>query len=159
MRKSIFTSIVVVSIAIIFSGCAGGLSIIESEREFQKTFEDFDLSKSEIYTKSLQWLARTYTDSKEVIEFQDEKVGKIIGRGMSIVVFNPTLIAPININIQYTLTIDIKENKVRLTFSNFYSHDVSGGGIMKDNYLKLEPKLEALALDLSDYLKTKEEDW
>ena len=144
---------------ILIAGCAGSLSVIESERKFQKTFENIDLNKSEIYTKSLQWLAKTFTDSKEVIEFQDEVVGKIIGRGMSSVIFNPTLIAPININIQYTLTIDIKENKLRITFSNFNSHDVNGGGIMEDNYLKLEPKLEALSIDLSNYLKTIEEDW
>lgn len=149
---------ILISIILII-GCAGSLSVIESEKKFQKTFEDFGLSKSEIYTKSLQWLAKTFTDSKEVIEFQDEEVGKIIGRGMSSVIFNPTLIAPININIQYTLTIDIKENKLRITFSNFYSHDVGGGSIMVDNYLKLEPKLEALSIDLSNYLTTEEEDW
>ncbi|MEK0338523.1 MAG: DUF4468 domain-containing protein [Nitrosopumilus sp.] len=144
---------------IILFGCAANIKRVESDRSFQKTFEGIGLNKVEIYTKSLQWLAKTYTDAKEVIEFQDKEVGKIIGRGMSTVVFNPTLIAPINVNIQYTLTIDIKDDRFRITFSNFFSHDISGGNIMEDNYLKLKPRLEALSLDLSNYLKTKEEDW
>ena len=146
-----------VLVCIIFlTGCAS-LSVVERDRNFQKTFENVGLNKNEIFTKSLQWLAKTYTDAKEVIEFQDIESGKIIGRGMSTVIFNPTLIAPINVNIQYTLTIDIKDDRLRIAFSNFHSNDISGGNIMEDNYLKLEPRLQALSLDLYNYLKTIEE--
>ena len=150
--------IITFSLLIIF-GCAGSLQVIETERKFQKTFDNLELNKSDIYIKSLQWLAKSFVDSKEVIEFQDENTGKIIGKGMSSVIFNPTLIAPININIQYTLTIEIKDNKARITYSNFYSEDVGGGQIMEDNYLKLEPKLEALSLNYQNYLMSEEEDW
>lgn len=143
------------SVILIF-GCAGGLSIIEPEGEFQRTFEIISLSKSEIYTKSLQWIENTAIDSKEVIVFQDEEIGKIIGRGKSYIYYKPT---SSNKYFKYTLTIDVKEHQVRITFSNFYSEDISGGSIMVDYFYKLEDKLEALSLDLSNYLKTFDEDW
>ena len=156
MRKFILSLI-----GLLFIGCVSmsNLKPIDTNKQFQKTIENIDLSKSEIFKKTLQWLAKSYNDSKEVIEFKDESSGKIIGRGSGSVVFNLTAIAPIIVNIRYTLTIEIKDNRARMTFSNFTSTDIGGGIPMMDNYLKLEPKLIAAVDDYKKYLNTKDEDW
>jgi len=46
----------------------------------QKVHE-IDLTKNEIYDLSLEWMARTFFDNKEVVEIKDKENGKIIGKG------------------------------------------------------------------------------
>lgn len=147
------------AILIIMTGCAINMQQIEHDTNFQRIYE-VEASKNEIYTRSLQWLAKTYVDSKEVIEFKDKEAGKIIGRGVNKVVFNPLGISPVYVYIRYTINIDIKENRIRIIFNSFTQRDSNNSPVMVDSYEKLEPQLERLANELKTYVSTKENnDW
>jgi hypothetical protein len=50
------------------------------ERSMQKV-HDIDLAKNEIYDKSLEWMAQTFSGSREVMELKDKDKGLIIGKG------------------------------------------------------------------------------
>ena len=138
-------------VIMLISGCAS-MSVADPNLNYQKTYEQPGKSKEDIYSKALQWLARTYNDSKAVIEYQNEEEGKIIGRGISEVTFNPTLIAPITHQIQYTITIDIKENKIRITYDNFKNLDAAS--FFNDSFNKLQPQLVELSEELNKYINS-----
>ena len=44
------------------------------DRSMQKVHE-IDLTKNEIYDISLEWMARTFFDNKEVVEIKDKENG------------------------------------------------------------------------------------
>ena len=54
----------------VFASCASAPIAPIEDRSMQKV-HDIDLTKNEIYDMSLEWMARTFFDTKEVIELQD----------------------------------------------------------------------------------------
>ena len=68
-------------IGIALASCASVPVAPVEERSVQKV-HDVDLTQNEIYDISLEWMARTFFDSKEVIELKDKDNGKIIGKGI-----------------------------------------------------------------------------
>ena len=57
------------------------------------------------------WLAESFGSSKEVVELKDEKNKKIVGK----IVTNFSVFIS-SVNCRSTMTIDIKDNKVRITY-------------------------------------------
>jgi hypothetical protein len=122
----------------------------------QKVHE-IDLTKNEIYDLSLEWMARTFFDNKEIIEIQDKENGKIIGKG---IVFFRGKIGWISADIpcRFTLILEAKDNKYRTTYNNLV-------GLHGENQTRPEPllqkdyvdsvmaKLAAIDDDLYNYLK------
>jgi hypothetical protein len=122
----------------------------------QKVHE-IDLTKNEIYDLSLEWMARTFFDNKEIIEVQDKDNGKIIGKG---IVFFRGKIGWFSADIpcRFTLIVEAKDNKYRTTYNNFV-------GLHGENQTRPEPlqqkdyvdsvkaKLAAIDEDLYNYLK------
>jgi Domain of unknown function (DUF4468) with TBP-like fold len=109
MKKILLTSI----IAILFLGCAG----LQSATDMDKTTEnvvDVQLSKVDIYNKTLQWMAQTFNSSKNVIQMQDSAQGVIIGNGN--VSFPWGAIAA---DVHIGFKIEIKDNKYRFSSSNY----------------------------------------
>ena len=73
------------------------------------------LEKDKVFDLSLEWLAKTFTSSKSVIEYEDKTVGKIIGNGqISYILTSMGMSVPIPCN--FTMSIEIKENRYRLVF-------------------------------------------
>src|SRR5690349_15367939 len=70
------------SLAFLISACAAIQPIPEDQRTVQGVHE-VQASKDVIFTRSLEWVAQTFVDSKQVIEFQDKENGKIIGKGFT----------------------------------------------------------------------------
>ena len=73
-------------------------------------------SKSDLYVKANQWLAKTFNSAKAVIQIQDKEAGKIIGKGAVITmagVFNN-----VEYVTRYTIFIDVKDNKYRIVISD-----------------------------------------
>lgn len=147
------------SLSIIFIvSCAGTLTTAEKDFEYQKVYEVAG-GKDTLFTKSLQWLAQTYTDSKEVIEYEDKEAGKIIGRGATQVMYNPLAISPIMLNIRYSIKIDLKDNKARITFANIYNPQSPAAPIFVDTRDRLIPKFEALTEGYHQFLKSDDDNW
>ncbi len=102
---------------IAFASCASMPVAPMGERSEQKVHE-VDLAKNEIYDISLEWMARTFYDNKEVIEIKDKENGKIIGKG--IVMFKGKIgWFSADIPCRFTLTVEAKDNKYRTTYNNF----------------------------------------
>lgn len=83
--------------------------------EYAQTEYIIDLqgnSQQQIYQRSRQWAAETYVDANEVIKYASKEEGKIIAKGMG------TVSDMVTRYYSYTLVIDIKPNKARLTFKD-----------------------------------------
>jgi len=138
--------------------CAASFTFAEKDIEFQHVIEVTG-GKDTLFPKALQWLAQTYNDSKEVIEYEDEAVGKIIGRGSTQVMWRPGGRSMSTMIILYSIVIEIKDNKVRVTFNNFYISEFPGHPIYQDSYDQLVPILETLIVNLTSYLSEEDEKW
>jgi hypothetical protein len=138
--------------------CAGTLTTAPKDINYQRVIEVIG-GRDTLYAKSLQWLAKTYTDSKEVIEYKDKDAGKIIGRGATTVLYNPTGIAPIYLNIRYAITIEVKDNKSRITFDQIYNPQSPAAPIWLDSWNRLQPKYKELVDNYAEYLEAANDDW
>jgi len=87
------------------------------DRSVQKV-HDVDLTKNEIYDTSLEWMARTFFDNREVIEIKDKDNGKIIGKGITTFKGKIGWFSA-DIPCRFTLVIEARDKKYRTTYSNF----------------------------------------
>ena len=100
---------------LMLSGCFSTMPIKEAELNTQYVIDLAGNSKDEIYAKSLDFIAYSYKDAKAVINVQDKERCKIIGKGIGPNYHERALVDP---NLSYTYTIQCKEEKVRITYSN-----------------------------------------
>ena len=110
----LFTSIVFISCATI--NFDWGPVVKPEERIYQRVFEFPDLAKDEIFSKTRMWMVKIFNDSESVIEYSDKEEGKIMGKysqsDVTVNGMNATY------KVKYTLTIEIKQNKARLTIED-----------------------------------------
>jgi hypothetical protein len=87
---------------------------------YENVKEVDNTSKAELYYRAISWVNKTYKSSKDVIQYSDKDVGKIILKPtyFSYVksLFGSVLIGQWN----YVLTIQVKDNKYKYTFTDFY---------------------------------------
>lgn len=74
---------------------------------------DTSLSKSQYFESSLKWLAKTFNDSKAVLEYNDKETGEIVGKGL-IVIDNVT-------SLKFTVSIICKDGRAKIVIDNIYS--------------------------------------
>jgi len=100
---------------LLFIGCAGvNLTEVKPEERNQTYIFEIEMNKSQLFDKIIEWMARTYNSSKDVIQMQDKNNGKIIGKGVT-----SFLNIYVEIPCEYTVTIDVRDNKYRIIFENF----------------------------------------
>lgn len=100
---------------------------------------DIDLTKNEIYDRSLEWMYQTFLDPKEVIELGDKDDGKIIGKG--IIMFRGKIgWFSADIPCRFTLILEAKDNKYKTTYGNFV-------GLWGESYSRPEPLEEKKYID------------
>ena len=103
MKKALF------GILILFIGCA---TATLEQRQVAEVIQFPDMTKDQIFDKSMTWIHTQFGSGKAVMEYQDKSTGKIIGN-----VCIPIKIDPLGINpsvIDTNMTIDIKDGKVRM---------------------------------------------
>jgi hypothetical protein len=88
--------------------CSGIQTIDPATLAQEKIFNFPGKSKIQLYEKSKQWLAYYFRSSKSVIDYENEKIGKIIG--------NISLQCGMLGFLRMKLTIDAKNNKTTLGF-------------------------------------------
>ncbi len=126
---------------------------------------DIDLTKNEIYDLSLEWVAKTFIDSREVIELKDKDNGKVIGKGLTSIRGKIGWFSA-DIPCRFTLIVEAKDNKYRTTYANFISllgeNQTRVEPLVQQNYVDaVREKLALLDDDLYSYLmKSKSKtDW
>ena len=144
--------------SILLSVISFGLSAQSFEVE---VIQDIDMSKDEIYTQSLSWMAEKFVSAKDVIQLKDKEAGKIIGKGYTDIKIGWLVLIPS----KFTLKIDAKDNKYRLTFKDVIMDFGQSGGekpIESTNLNSTEQKardsFNAIAASLQQYLVEAETD-
>lgn len=164
----LFTPLILISCATL--NFNWGETVAQEERTYQKVIELPENSKNEIYDKTREWMVKIFVDSESVIELTDKENGKIMGKYSQ----SDVTVAGMNATYQvrYTLIIEIKNNKSRITVENpfmisYVSPLVQGrqqvnSPIEKEvfiNSLK-ENQWPALISSYESYIKKKEnDDW
>lgn len=98
---------------------AGYEPIPESERTFERIVEAPGYSKDQIFTNTKIWIAETFKSSKAVLEYENKEDGVIIGNGItSYPCSGMDCIAKGNWKVPFTMRVDIKDQKFRVTFIN-----------------------------------------
>lgn len=147
-----------VFLGLFLAGCAGMEPAPIADRSLQKV-HDIDLKKDEIYSRSLEWLAKTFTDSKAVIEMQDKDSGKIIGKG--VITFTAGIV---NIPCRFTMSIEAKDGRYRTTYSNFtglWDDGLNSQPLEQTRHIEqVKADLTIIDADLLSFLSNKRDsDW
>lgn len=121
MKKLIVAFFMVVLCVSCATAPAGEPAAVERIIEVQK-------SKSEIFVASMDWIAKTFVSAKAVIEYQDKEAGKIVGHGVALVNY-----AILPVDTHFTLTIDVKDGKARISIQSVYLEISSGGMVSRNN--------------------------
>ena len=111
--------IVIAVITMALIGCASVQQIKPEDRTFHRIVEVKGSDKDAIYESSKRWIAHTFNSAKAVIEYQDREAGKIIGNGaIQYPCSGLECIAKGDWKILFTMSIDAKDERFRMTFSN-----------------------------------------
>lgn len=161
--------ITIILLSFYFLGCAATVPLTEEEKSYQKVFE-FESSKDELFTKSLDWSTSTFTGSHQLVfkktlldpgailetgvQHSDKETGVIMSNGYVEILSFPVL------KIKYSCRIDCKEKRARFTFSNFQYWFDAGvnirdwADIQKGMLTKLHPELDKLIEDYKTKMKS-----
>ena len=133
MKKKIL--ILSMSVLGLMSGCVTtNASNIQSPvmSNYQKVVDVPNVSKNQIFESSHQWFAKSFQNSNSVIKYENKETGSLIGKG------SMKLVCPAEVydldchiptNLDFTVKVDSKNEKVRVTFEELVIHKlpVSGG--------------------------------
>jgi hypothetical protein len=116
MKKPIALLVVLLFIG----GCASAAVMRErAEHTFEKIFDAPGYSKDQIFERSKIWIAENFKSAKAVVEYENKEAGTIIGNG---VIPYPCsgfeCIGTGGWKAHFTMRVDIKDQRFRLTFSN-----------------------------------------
>ena len=134
MKNKLMLSISILSLGLM-SGCATtNAATIQSPvlSTYQKVIDLPGINKDQIYEGSHQWFAKNFQNSNSVIKYENKDTGSLIGKG------SMKLVCPVGVydldchidtNLDFTVKVDSKDEKVRLTFEDLMIHrlPVSGG--------------------------------
>jgi Domain of unknown function (DUF4468) with TBP-like fold len=77
-------------------------------------------SKDDLYVNSITWIANNFKSAKDVIQMQDKEAGRIIVRGLLEIDGPSSLFTTCGRdNVNFKITIDLKDNKYRIVFEDF----------------------------------------
>jgi hypothetical protein len=102
---------------VLLPGCAGMIKVVPPEERNCSVVFDSKYSKDTIFDMTLEWVAKNFNSSNDVIQLKNKELGKIVGVGVTR--FNAI---GVSFPCQYTMTIDIKNNKIRMVFDNLIGY-------------------------------------
>jgi hypothetical protein len=160
MKNKLINCIYVIFLSVILYGCGTmmGAKASEEARRFEKIIDIPNLSKSEIYIKANAWFVETFNSAESVIEFQDKEAGKIMGKYTY--KYDEGVCTYM---VRQTISIDIRENKIRFIINDPYFKRTSClGEVFNESYSPLVTQKgtnkawvvwEKTSNSLVDYLK------
>ncbi len=111
--KKLFVAILMVMVMV---GC---IAMQPIETKIERVVEIQGYEKDYIYDSVRMWIAENFKSAKRVIEYEDKATDIIIGNGSTAYPQrkNP-LLRSRPMDITFTMRIDVKNNKFRITFMN-----------------------------------------
>ena len=102
-----------------FAVCAGAEPLTDADRTFERIVETPGYSKEQIFNVTKIWIAENFRSAKAVLEYENKDAGTLIGNGIiSYPCSGLECIAKADWKVPFTMRVDIKDQKFRLTFSN-----------------------------------------
>lgn len=143
---------VLIFTALFLTSCVTQKIVPIEERQVQVVHE-VNLTKNQIFDKTLEWVAVTFTDSNVVIEIKDRDGGKIVGKGVTDYTNVNVPWAPYYCS--FTFIIDIKDKKYRVMYNNFVDsyyiiQSVSEVDSVKKNIINLDKSLNSFLLRVNN---------
>jgi len=145
MKKTVFLLLSIM----FFIGCSP-LKMV-TEIKYEEPIEMPDKSKSELYGMSNEWMVKTFTDARSIIQFSNLETGTISGK--YIMYYSPPGQYSSEIAFYSIITIRIKDGKAQLTV------DPQGilpryMGIEMFTMEQMKKEAESLISDYKDFMKT-----
>lgn len=75
-------------------------------------------TKDALYIKAKGWFVNTFKDANKVIQMDDKETGQLMGKGNFPVSYT-YLMQPVNAACNFTVKVDLKDNKYRIQLYNF----------------------------------------
>lgn len=100
---------------------------------FSEVIDCGNQTKSQLYVIINYWFTQSFNDANAVVKLNDKELGCIIGQGFVGGVAEHTGgMNHYSVNLRPTIKVDIKDGKVRVTYTlqGFYVSKLAGGGIM-----------------------------
>lgn len=173
MRK-LFTKLVVglCMVGMLF-GCAGLQPMINEESKIDQVFDAPNLTKQQIFEQIKIWIAQNFRSAKAVLEYENKNDGVLIGNS---VINYPCSgfdhIAKADWKVLFTMRVDIKDNRFRLSFINlktswparydsFGFHKAGEGRILRGEFDKIRTNLLAFGDQINSLLNNTDgqKDW
>ncbi len=158
MKKVIYFILTIV-IFISWVGCASydtyNKALPPEELKVQRIIE-INKPKDELYKLSNEWMAKAFKSSKDVIQYQDKEEGVIVGKGSTMVKYLASM------RTWFTMTIEIKDNRMRITFEEFFVKTSTGLVVPIETKYEMEQikiKCDELIDDLKAYVGKEAEEW
>jgi hypothetical protein len=164
-------------VIVAMSACATTQNILPPDQlKLQEVITlDSTRTKDELYVSCMEWMARTFRSAKDVIQYEDKAAGMIVGKGSVIAtgkpyktilfVYNAASSAySSNIYLRFTITLEVKDAKVRVTLDQISSWVETSTSEAAVETLKMfeaaKPDLQSIIDDLKTSLSTpQQEDW
>ena len=102
------------SIFLFAAGCSGTERISRSDLGQTREVVSHPHSKDKAFTQARRWVAQNYRSADEVIQMSDKENGTLVVNGVHS--FTPAGMLTNVENFEYSLTLDIRDEKMRLTF-------------------------------------------
>ncbi len=168
---------------IAFESYGQKLPMVDDKVMYRDVMEFPDKNKSEILSAVELWMAHNFQDSRSVKELVDKEGGVVVGNGLfsGICAKNGFGVKKCNSNVKYQMTIEVKEQKLRYSITNFSHYfdpgetTVDGGALEQEkppgkmsgmqnkiwDQIKLETdkKTNELIKSLQSSIKGKNDDW
>lgn len=128
MKNIILSTILGITI-LNFSGCItmpDAKTISDNAyKGYSEVVELNGLNQSQAFDASKMWMAKVFTSANNVIQYADKENGTIIGKGNFSLKCPPDVkgmncIAYTSTRAEFTLKIEVKDQKARLTFSEIH---------------------------------------
>ena len=120
---------------LLLSACASMAPVADADRELVVVHDVPGVTKDRIFESSKIWIAENFRSAKKVIEYENKKDGVLIGNGaIKFPCSGIECIAKNDWQARFTMRMDMKDNKVKLSFTNIGlywppSYSVTSGGL------------------------------
>jgi len=146
MKKTVFLLLGI----IFFIGCAP-LKMV-TEIKYEKPIEMPGKSKTELYGMSNEWMVKTFTDAKSVIQFSNLEAGTISGK--YVMYYFPPGRYSDEIIFYSIITIHVKDGKAQLIIDPQGSLPRNYLGIEMYTMEEMKKDIESLLSDYENFMKT-----
>lgn len=84
-------------------------------KPFEFSFIDtLPMDRHSIYSKAYEWFATNTTNYNRALQMQDSSIGKLV---------LPEIVSTYDRNYRYTIILNVKDGKYRISFNNFYRNN------------------------------------